>query len=251
MGVKHKIRLGFTAIGILLFLSGIISSLELVRFNRTTHNLLERSQNCIERSKEMLDAVQEQNTALLLRITNRKLGVVYDPMLVKSNRDFEQALQSAGADFRDPSQLESIRTAACYYNSIVAQASDTTDITWFTDVYKTSYYNLTHAIKEFIVQIQQRTIDYTAQLERNAYRASMVGIIALGGGILLLLVFYFMLNSYFLDPVLRITRALKGYVDSRLPFAVNVATQDEINTLRENIAALVSAHKKMKQDGER
>ena len=116
-----------------------------------------------------------------------------------------------------------------------------------TDVYKTSYYNLTYAIKEFMVQIQHRTIDYTAQLERNAYRASMVGIIALGAGILLLLVFYFMLSNYFTGPVLQITKSLKGYVNSRLPFEVAVSTRDEINTLKEYIAALVSANKKTRQ----
>ena len=65
MGIKNKIRLGFITIGILLFLSGIISSLELTRFNRATHNLLSKSQGSIEMSKQMLDAVQEQNTALL------------------------------------------------------------------------------------------------------------------------------------------------------------------------------------------
>ncbi len=247
MGIKHKIRLGFITIGILLFLSGIISSLELARFNRTTHNLLERSQGSIEISKQMLDAVQEQNTALLLSITDTSRTTVYDSLIAKGNRDFDRAFHSVQATLHDPAQLASIRTASQYYNSIVSQVTDSTDIAWFTDVYKTSYYNLTHAIKEFMVQIQQRTIDYTAQLERNAYRASMVGIIALGAGILLLMVFYFMLNNYFIGPVLLITKSLKGYVNSRLPFEVTVGTQDEINTLKEYIAALVSANKKSRQ----
>lgn len=247
MGIKDKIRLGFITIGILLFLSGIISSLELVRFNRTTHNLLTRSHGSIEVSKQMLDAVQEQNTALLLSITDTSRNNVYDSLVAKGGRDFDRAFRTAQGVLRDPVQLEAIRTAAKYYNSIVSQVTDTTDIAWFTDVYKTSYYNLTHEIKEFMVQIQQRTIDYTAQLERNAYRASMVGIIALGAGILLLLVFYFMLNNYFITPVLQITKGLKGYVNSRLPFEVNVSTRDEINTLKEYIAALVSANKKTRQ----
>lgn len=244
MGIKHKIRLGFITIGILLFLSGIISSLELAKFNRTTHNLLERSQGSIEISKQMLDAVQEQNTALLLSITDTSRSSVYDSLIAKGNKDFDRAFRTAQTALRDPVQLEAILSASRYYNSIVFQVTDSTDIVWFTDVYKTSYYNLTHAIKEFMVQIQQRTIDYTAQLERNAYRASMVGIIALGAGILLLLVFYFMLNNYFIGPVLQITKSLKGYVNSRLPFEVAIGTRDEINTLKEYIAALVSANKK-------
>lgn len=246
MGIKHKIRLGFITIGILLFLSGIISSLELARFNRATHNLLEKSQQSIEISKQMLDAVQEQNTALLLSITDTTRNVIYDSLIAKSDRDFDRAFHTAQNALRDPVQLEAIGTAFKYYNNIVSQVSDSTDITWFTDVYKTSYYNLTHSIKEFMVRIQQHTIDYTAQLERNAYRASMVGIIALGAGILLLMVFYFMLNNYFIGPVLQITKALKGYVNSRIPFDVAVSTRDEINTLKEYVATLITAHKKAK-----
>lgn len=247
MGIKYKIRLGFITIGILLFLSGIISSLELARFNRATHNLLAKSQGSIEISKQMLDAIQEQNTALLLSITDTGRNAVYDSLIAQSNLAFDRAFRTAQAELRDPIRLDAIRTASRYYNNIVSQVTDSTDIAWFTDVYKTSYYNLTYAIKEFMVQIQHRTIDYTAQLERNAYRASMVGIIALGAGILLLLVFYFMLSNYFTGPVLQITKSLKGYVNSRLPFEVSVSTRDEINTLKEYIAALISANKKTRQ----
>ncbi len=248
MGIKHKIRLGFITIGILLFLSGIISSLELAKFNRTTHSVLARSQGSIELLKRMLDAVQEQNTALLLSITDTQQTAIYDSLIAQGQRDFSRALREAQNSKYDSALLEEIRTTARYYNSIVPQVADSIDIARFAEVYRTSYYKLTHAIKESMVRIQQQTIDYTAQLERNAYRASMVGIIALGAGILLLTVFYFMLSNYFVSPVLQITRSLRGYVDSRLPFEVSVSTQDEINTLKEYVASVVNLCKKAKQD---
>ena len=245
MGIKNKIRLGFITIGILLFLSGIISSLELTRFNRATHNLLSKSQGSIEMSKQMLDAVQEQNSALLLWITDSAHHPLYDSLIAKGNPDFDRAFQTAQAStLNEPEQLATIDRAFKDYMQVVSQVTDSTQLSWFTDVYKTSYYNLTHTIKEFMVLIQQRTINYTAQLERNAYRASMVGIIALGAGILLIMVFYFMLNNYFVGPILQITKSLKGYVNSRIPFEVSVRTRDEINTLKEYVATLVAANKK-------
>lgn len=246
MGIQPKIRLGFITIGILLFLSGIISSLELAKFNRTTHSVLARSQGSIEILKQMLDAVQEQNTALLLAITDAKQVGIYDSLIAQGQRNFDRAFRKAQSSHYDPALLDEIRSTARYYNSIVPQVADSIDIAWFTEVYRTSYYKLTHTIKESMVRIQQQTIDYTAQLERNAYRASMVGIIALGAGILLLTIFYFMLSNYFVGPVLQITRSLRGYVDSRLPFDVTVSTQDEINTLKEYVASVVNLSKKNK-----
>lgn len=247
MGIKHKIRLGFITIGILLFLSGIISSLEMIRFSRETHKLLERSNVSITVSKQMLDAVQEQNIALLLLIAHTNENGEYDSRIVAGRQDFDKAFHTAKIALRNSTQLEDVQTAAEYYNSIVSQVNDTMDITWFTDIYKISYYNLTHAIRESMVQIQQQALDYTTELEENAYRSSMVGIIALGAGIMLLLVFYFMLKNYFIKPIIQITKSLKGYVNSRIPFEVNISTQDEIRSLKEYIATIVTANKKSKQ----
>lgn len=246
MGIQSKIRLGFVAIGILLFLSGIISSLELIRFNRSTHNVLEQNRNTVSLSKQMLDAVQEQNTALLMSITDTTRRDLCDSLIAKSRKDFDRALQSAQSGASRPDQLNPIRETATAYHVVMSQVTDDTDIHWFTDIYKTPYFNLTQAIKEFMVQTQQQTINYTAQLERNAYRSSMVGIIALGAGILLLAVFYFMLKQYFIRPVLGITKSLKGYIELKAPFTVEVDTKDEIRSLKNYINSLVESTKKPK-----
>lgn len=247
MGIKRKIQLGFLTIGILLFLSGLISSLELLRFNRATHELLTWNRASIELSRQMLDAVQEQNTALLLYITDSTGLDTYKEMINQGNVAFERAIVATEASIPDTSYLKQIRVTSQSYNDIVKQVSDTSDIRWFTEVYKTSYFNLTQAIKEFMVDIQQGTITYTERLESNAYRASMVGIIALAGGIMLMLVFYFMINNYFITPVLKITRSLGGYINSKLPFEVQISTSDELQTLREHIKSLVDQNKRRQQ----
>lgn len=246
MGIKAKIRLGFIAIGILLFLSGLISSLELVRFNRITHSVLEKNLNGLELSKQMLDAIQEQNTALLFLLTEPEAETAYDSLMAASKQNFDKALESAEKILLKTETLDSIRETSKRYYALIGEIDENTDINWFTQIYKNPYYDLTLSIKAFMMDTQHQTIDYTSQLEQNAYRASMVGIIALAAGVLLMLVFYFMLKNYFINPTLQITRSLKGYMDARVPFNIKVSTRDEINTLREYIASLIEANKKMK-----
>ena len=65
MGIREKIRLGFLALGLLLFFSGLISFFELSKLSRSTQSMLGASLKNMELSKTMLDAVQDQNTALL------------------------------------------------------------------------------------------------------------------------------------------------------------------------------------------
>lgn len=242
MTIRRKILLGFFSIGVLLFFSGIISTLELVRFNEATYTILEKSRSSIELSKTMLDAVQEQNTALLMSITDT--SSVYDSILKVSNSNFERALNTAKMEHADNEIIPLLEEARGYYLQIIDQAKANPNLEWFSQVYKTSYYNLTYIIKEFMLSVQNQIIDYTDVLKTNAYRASMVGIIALASGIILMVMFYYMLNHFFLRPVLAIRRSLKLYLDNNIPFDIHITTKDEILELKDDVSELIDRSKK-------
>lgn len=233
MGIRRKIITGFISLGSLLFISGVISSGELFRLNRTTSDLLKRSQGNIELSKTMLDAVQEENTALLMSLSDTT--AVSDSILAVQRTMFEGALQQTFAHFRQyelsTKELDKIESAANYYNSIIRSMPDTLDVVWFSEVYKTTYHNLTSAIKDFMIDTQRDILSFATQIESNAYRASMVGLIALASGFLLIIMFFFMINGFFIKPVLKLRRALKNYLERSIPFDVQVATDDEISEI--------------------
>lgn len=239
--IKRKIIWGFICIGSLLFLSGIISSGELIKLNRTTSQLLSRSKGNIELSKRMLDAVQEQNTALLMSITDTT-GVT-DSLLKDAVATFGQSLKQTEQSFEELGlqlpELQQIKRSAAYYNNVVVTARDSVNLEWFSHVYKTTYHNLTGAIKEFMVANENHIVDFATQIERNAYRSSMVGIISLAGGVLLIVIFYFMLNNFFIRPTLQIVRSLKSYVERGVPFKTDISTHDEMLTLRDLIVSLI------------
>ena len=90
----------------------------------------------------------------------------------------------------------------------------------------------------------QRIMDVKAQrLEDNAYRATMPGFIALLIGILIVVVFFYFINLYYISPVLKITDALKNYLNSKIPFKVNVEGRDEMFRLKESIEKLIDQQK--------
>lgn len=242
MGIKRKIILGFISIGTLLFISGVLSSGELIRFNRTAYNIMQTNKNSIELSKRMLDAVQEQNTALLMSITDTMS--IYDTMLSGAREEFNRSFTQAQMQLHNSPELRNIQQANQYYNSVVNRRTDSVTMAWFSQIYKTSYYNLTHSIKELMVATQRDIIAHTETLENNAYRASMVGIIALAGGVLLMLLFYFMINNFFISPVLKIREGLKKSLSYHLPYDVKIDTKDEINSLNNDISQLISQSKR-------
>ncbi|MDR2936961.1 MAG: MCP four helix bundle domain-containing protein, partial [Rikenellaceae bacterium] len=78
-GIRRKILYGFALLAGLLMLTGLISHFELSRLSQTTRMMIDTSVSNMEISKQMLDAAQEQNTALLQLVNHRAEG--YDTVL--------------------------------------------------------------------------------------------------------------------------------------------------------------------------
>lgn len=248
MSIRQKIQFGFFAIGFLLLLGGVISALELTRFSRASRQASAEVHDHIEASIQMLDATQLQNTMLLLRITDTIRHQRYDSIINLARTDFEKAYRNASVSVHDSASLAVVRKTFDFYQDNIANADARTQIDWFTDVYQSAYQQLTGAIKEFLVEGQDRLNRQIGSLQMDAYRTTMVGIISLGGGLLLLLIFYFMINSYIISPILRVNRSLDNYIGHRLPYDVKIKTRDELGVLNDNITTVVLSGRKSKPE---
>ncbi len=244
--IRRKIKLGFFIIGILLFFSGVISSSELLRLNRATSDLLASSRGNIELSKELLDGVDIQNMSLLHSITD---STILDRGLLRVTRSkFDSTVSKIRKTFSlFPQAMQSvskIERAATKYNAAIDIVSGEVTLIWFIEEYSSKYTELTNAIKEFMIVNEENLLLSAKDVESNAYRASMVGIIALSAGILLLIIFYLMVSGFFLSPVLRIENSLRRYVERGIPYSVEVQTKDEIGSLHQSITILIDKYKR-------
>ena len=176
MGIREKIRLGFLALGLLLFFSGLISFFELSKLSRSTQSMLGASLKNMELSKTMLDAVQDQNTALLQIIVSGRSDRESDSLLRAGREKFEAAISDAKISIRDLQGFDSVYAANISYNETVgAYLRDSLrkeNVDWFVDIYKTSYSDLTSSIKNFMVSSQNMMDAKARRLEDNAYRDS-------------------------------------------------------------------------------
>lgn len=253
MGIKQKIRLGFFALGLLLFFSGLMSYFELNKLSNSTRDMLDASLKNMELSKEMLDAVQDQNTALLQMLVAGDTR--YDSLLFAGRARFDAAISKAKVSIRDLRGLDSIYAANEQYTTVIntffadpSKKDRNNDLQWFVDVYKTSYYNLTASIKNFMISSQSVMDAKTTQLESNAYRATMPGIIALAIAIIIIVMFAYLIDLYYVTPVLKITEGVRNYLNSKIPFKVTMEGRDEVYKLKEYIETLIGLLKNKKNE---
>ncbi len=241
VGIRRKIRYGFIILGALLLFSGLISVFEFTRLSHTTGELLGISVRDLELSTKMFEAVEQQNEAIRFRASalSGADSLKADSLFLAGRAEFEKAFREAEQHNVYPARLARIAEAGQTYDRVLRIIPAGTG-----REYPIAYYNLALEIKDFMID-SQNTVDHnTATVQANAYRALMPGIIALGIAIIIIFVFYVMIDFYYIRPVLKVKRGLSNYLEGKIPYNVPVEGRDEVTELSEDIATLVTLHRK-------
>ncbi len=247
MGIRRKIMLGFILLAFLLFFSGMMSFFELKRLSNTTQNVIGDRLRNMELANVMLESIQDQNTALFqMMVTD---DATYNSILTAGRNRFDQAFRDLTVIVGDIPVLDSVyATNLRYVNTVDTQMSQGKateyDPVWFTDDYRPAYDGVSNAIKTFITSSQNMINVNAGRLESNAYRSIMPGIITLCIAILIIMMFFYFVDFYYIRPVIKITSALNNFLTYKVPFKITVAGRDEVLRLKEYIEKLIEQCKK-------
>lgn len=281
-GMRKRVTIAFSSIVCLLFLSGLLSLVELDRVSHGAGDILTASRRNVELAKEMLDAAHAQNVALI------HLTVLGDEQYVEATRramgDLEQVLMVARDEALDPSFLDSLSFATIemkvmvdrYLNRLSEQknqpvmATDTASVElpidslgvdsllmraaveaaekndeedsvrWYTEEYEAVYLRLTAAVKAYMTSTQSSLAPRTEQMKKSAYRAVTPVLISLLVMIAVLVMFYYFMLIYCVNPIVRMNRSLGDYLAFKVPFTVKEECKDELLELKEKIESLIN-----------
>ena len=263
-GIRKKILFGFVILACLLLLSGLISYMEISQFGNETRRSMESNFKNVEVATLMLDALAEQNGAVLKTVYGSPEGA-YNT-ITSERAEFRRYLGELGFEMAANRSVKSIDSAEIRYNATVdtlfaninahknsyaaindSVITDTGYRIWLETVYKKDYDTLRAAVKSVIIRSSGETEAEAVRLREQAYRAGMPGVITLVVSIFIIVVFYLLINLYYIDPVLKITKSLGNYLDLKTPFNVKVEGRDEVYRLREYIIELITIIRKREQ----
>lgn len=279
--MRKRVTIAFTSIVCLLFISGMLSFVELNRLSRGTGDILAASRRHVELAKEMLDAAHEQNVALIhLTVLGEK---EYEADCRRAMNRLEFALLTAQEEALDRSFLDSLSFATIEMKVLVdrylsnaakadapANVADSLAVqelpvdsllrdsvllhaaiakaeelavkdskSWYTEEYEAVYLRLTAAVKAYMTSTQSSLAPDTERLKRNAYRAVTPVLISLLVMIAVLLMFYYFMAIYCVNPIIKMNRSLGDYLTYRVPFVVKAECKDELLELKNRIDSLI------------
>lgn len=259
-GLRKRVTVGFLSIVCLLFFSGMVSFMELSHLSRDTGEILQANRRNIELAKEMLDAAHEQNVALI------RLSVFgdrsYDSLCRKSMDRLENTLLVAQNEALEKSFLDSLAFATTelrlltdnYLAFGVSTTADSVSVcrpdsigaAWYNDRYEALYGRLTSAIKNYMTSTQSSLAPRAEQVKRNAYRAVTPVLISLAVMIAIVLLLFYFMSIYCVNPIVRMNKELGDYLAFRVPFVMKGDLKDEVLALKEKIEALIAQCKQPK-----
>ncbi len=241
--------LGFLCLGAMLAFSGMISMFQLGKLSNNTQNLLNSTLENMAVSKRMLDAAQMQNTSLLHIIVLRHNEL--DETFTSARAELEAALTDASVMTSNSTSLDSIYRARDNYYRLIDDffmKPGEKDVEWFMSMYGSSYLTLTNAIKDYMVESQRTMLSEAEALEKYAYMAIMPGVLTLCVALLIVIIFAFMIDIYYIKPIQRMTRGLDAMLKHKFPYNVEVDGDDEIARLNGQLKELAAlARDKIKE----
>lgn len=255
MGIRKKILFGFLVIGIVLLLSGVIAIYEFVRMRNTVHTLVADNIKSINTSNLLLEITDEYNFSLLRSMGEAGSAVI--PDIDKDTRftDYLEHAMDKYTDVREQNMADSVVYAYTAYIHVMKEAPMVWQgnyqdrRSWYFDRMYPVYMKLRGYIQDLIALSQTALTENSYNLSDSFYRSLMPCVVSVGVGIVLVLLFVYFINFYFINPILRITKGISNYMLYKKSYNVVLENNDELQELNQNVADLVDVNKKLEKQG--
>ena len=251
-GIRKRVTIGFMSIVTLLFFSGMVSLFELGHLSTDAEAILDNSHRNMELAKGMLSSLHKQNYAVAEVAV---LGCVRSDSLSREGLIYlENSLAAAYDLSKGGAHLDSLTVTVAELrrltNEMLAALNDTLpssfDRVWYNDVYMPVSSKVSEQINDYMSATHEGLTLRAEQLDHNAYRAVMPVLISLLVMIAIVLMLYYFITIYCVNPVLSLRKSLADWLSFRLPFAPKSECRDELLELKEDIETLINQSKQTK-----
>jgi hypothetical protein len=252
MGLRKKISLGFVIIATILLFSGLISIYEFISMRKSVSNLISDNIASINTSTLLLEVSDEYNFELLMGMGSDSIAKFPD---IENDNRFSNYLEKVKNKFttaNERTMADSILYAYSAYMNIIKQAPNI----WHNDyqIRRAWYFNRLYPVytklRKYIqnlTHISQKALAENSQtLNDSFYRSIMPGVVAISIGLILVLLFNYYINFFFISPILKIIKGIKNSLDYNKSYNISVENDDELGELNDIIKEIADTNKTLK-----
>jgi len=243
MKLRAKILSGFFILVLMLTIAGIWTITEVSAIGSSVKQLLDENYKSIHASKMMIEALERQDSGILLLLLGKtdegkKILKSGDSLFVKG---FEIASNNVTIK-NEQNIIDDIRTKYKLFSSFLNNPMIIKEregmMNWYLSNPHDFFNDAKNAVNELMNLNSEIMFNTAAELQHRSNRALMPGIVSIIAATIFSLIFTYLVNYFFINPIINMTHSVREFVDHSTPYLVEIETKDEINELSRSIETL-------------
>ena len=252
LSLKVKMILSLSAIAVILLTSSIISVIEYKIMSTYVSSQIADNIRSINMAQELSESTNDYNLDILAVIGDDNLNSLpdFDQQEFVSHCD---SLRHSLASVHQNRLADSVLYAYSAYMLTSLELpevlkSDFIDTrTWYFDRLQPRYNRLNASIDRMSTEIYNDLKKNSTNFDSGFYRSIVPGIVAVGVGLLLVLMLMFFILSYYVNPIYKMVEGLNNYRSYNKRYTYSFDGDDQLSELNEGIGELASENLQLRK----
>jgi predicted PurR-regulated permease PerM len=250
--LRGKLVLALSAIAAILLISSIISILEYKRMSTYVSSLIADNINNINVTQKMAEAANDYNLDILAVVGDDKLNKLPD-----FNREAFLARCDSLRGTLSAMSLQPLADSVVYsYSAYMLTSLELPDVllsdfidtrTWYFDRLQPRYNRLRDDIDAMSSAIYNDLKRNSATFDRGFYRSIIPGLVAVGVGLLLVLMLLFFMMVYYVNPLYKMLANLNNYRSFNKKYSYTFEGDDQLSELNEGITEITGENQQLRK----
>ena len=250
IGMKGKLIMSLGAIAAVLLLSSVISVMEYSKMSSYVSDLISKDINSINDARRLGEAAEEDNLAILAAIGDGSVTELPD----FDTQAFMRKCDSLSTAFSSTSSLaDSVKYAYSAYMltslelGYVIKSDFINTRDWYFDRLQPRFGRLRGDIDKLSLAIYDDLRFNSENMDSSLYRSIIPGIVAVGVGLLLVVMLLMFMLSYYVRPTYRMASGLSAYRSYGKNYTVDFDGDDQLKEINEGIAEITTENQTLQR----
>lgn len=250
--LRRKIVLALGSIAATLLLSSVISILEYRRMSDYVSELIASNIKSINLSQSLADLTQEYNHQMIAVVVQNDISIMPD-----FNMDVFTALSdSLRSSLTSDSILPLVDSLEVSFNDFISTSMRFDEVfladnvntgEWFFGTLQPCYNRFRHDIAFLNAQIHDELHDNSKDFDDGFYRSIMPGIVAVGAGLILVMLLLYFIMSYYIKSIYRISEGVVDYRTAGRRHTYTFDGDDQLAEINNGVTELIDENIELKK----
>ena len=252
LSLRTKMVLSLSAIAVVLIVSGIISIVEYRRMSNYVSDMIAEDINSINVAQKLSAVTDDYNLQILKVIGDDSLNSLPD----FDQRGFVSYCDSLRSIFSVENVLPLTDSVLYSYQAYMLTSLELEQViqsdfidsrTWYFERLQPSFQRLNGDIDRLSQAMYADLQENSGDFDRGFYRSIIPGIVAVGVGVILVLLLMFFITSFYVNPLNKMLEGLDEYRSMGRRYSYSFEGDDQLAELNEGITELTEENRQYRR----